>query len=641
MQILEIVLYGRNGAKRIVPLRPGKVNIITGQSHTGKTSLIPIVSYCLGGGSFHVPEGRIVEAVAWFGLLLQTGESKTFVARENPYPTRSSTSTAFLLRSTEGSPAGPPDAPNISVDALEKVLTQILGIAPNLNVPPPTSTRAPLAANIRHALFYCFQHQTEIATNQFLFHRQSADFLTAAIRDTLPYFLGAIREEELAFEEQLAIAKRNLKLLEIRLHENEQIEGSGVSKATSLLREAISVGLIAEAPLPTTMTELRAKMLEVATWMPGQGVFSGADELSNLQEEVDVLRERRSKLAEVIRAAKAMSGEAQGFVDEARIQAERLESIGLFDGDGDHDACPICSNHLNIPVPNASAIQASLIQLKQSLSATERERPRLREYIQEQNSELEKLTLLQAEKENAIVALQNQEAAARQIRDLNSRRAKVVGRLSLYVESVPTPTNDDRLELDIAAARSEVERLSRVLDPVQKDLRLSSILNRLGLQMSTWSRFLQLEFASSPVRLDVNAVTVVVDTATRPVALLNIGSGENWVAYHLITHLALHRHFRQNARPVPGFLFLDQPSQVYFPADDDYNQDGDPTVLDESDRAKVSRMFALIFASVAELDPTLQVIITDHADLRDDPEFQDAVVERWRGPGKALIPDDW
>jgi Protein of unknown function (DUF3732) len=35
--------------------------------------------------------------------------------------------------------------------------------------------------------------------------------------------------------------------------------------------------------------------------------------------------------------------------------------------------------------------------------------------------------------------------------------------------------------------------------------------------------------------------------------------------------LALHRYFRQNQRPVPGFLILDQPTQVYFPADKDPN----------------------------------------------------------------------
>ncbi|HEX4084852.1 MAG TPA: DUF3732 domain-containing protein [Chthoniobacteraceae bacterium] len=641
MQILEIVLYSRSGKKRTVKFRPGEVNIITGQSHTGKTSLLPIISYCLGGGAFQVPEGRILETVAWFGLLLQIGRECIFVARENPHPDRSSTSTAYLLRSVSESPPAAPAQPNVNIDALEDALSSLLGIAPNLNVPPPTSTRPALAANIRHSLIYCFQHQTEIATNQFLFHRQSADFLTSAIKDTLPYFLGAIREEELALEEQFSMAKRNLKLLEIRQNENQQIEGTGVSKATGLLREAVAVGLLANQPFPETMSELRELMLQTITWTPEQGTFAGADEISQLQQEVDVLKEQRGKLAETIRAAKAMSGEAQGFVDEARIQAERLESIGLFDDSADHSACPICAQHLSAPVPGAAMIQTALSELQHSLAATERERPRLREYIQERNTEMEAMTQLQAEKENAIIALQNEQAAAQQIRDLNSRRAKVIGRLSLYVESVQPVATDDRLSRDLAAAKREVERLGSMLDPAQKEQRLTSILNRLGLKMSEWARRLQLEFADSPVRLDVSAATLFVDTPARPVPLLHIGSGENWIAYHLIAHLALHRHFRQNDRPVPSFLFLDQPSQVYFPADEDPEETGDTSVLAESDRQKVARLFRLIFDAVAELAPNLQVIITDHADLRDDPDFQRAVIEKWRGPGRALIPDDW
>jgi hypothetical protein len=38
-----------------------------------------------------------------------------------------------------------------------------------------------------------------------------------------------------------------------------------------------------------------------------------------------------------------------------------------------------------------------------------------------------------------------------------------------------------------------------------------------------------------------------------------------------------------------------------------------------------------------ELSPNLQVIITDHADLKKD-WFQSAVVERWRGGNKLVHP---
>src|SRR2546423_442804 len=112
MQILEIILYGRNGEKRVLALRPGAVNIIVGRSHTGKTALIPIVFYCLGGTSFNVPEGRILDTVAWFGLLLDHNGTRFFIGRQNPYPARASTSTAYFALGVQESPAQAPTEPN-------------------------------------------------------------------------------------------------------------------------------------------------------------------------------------------------------------------------------------------------------------------------------------------------------------------------------------------------------------------------------------------------------------------------------------------------------------------------------------------------------------------------------------------------
>ena len=116
-----------------------------------------------------------------------------------------------------------------------------------------------------------------------------------------------------------------------------------------------------------------------------------------------------------------------------------------------------------------------------------------------------------------------------------------------------------------------------------------------------------------------------------------MGSGENWVGYHLIAHLALHEWFTQRSRPVPRFLFLDQPSQVYFPPEKDV--DGSLAQLGEDDRGAVTRMFRLIFDVVQGLAGGFQVILTEHADIGES-WYQDSVVERWRG-GLKLVPEDW
>lgn len=49
-QISAISIYNRDGRIRTVPLRPGRMNIITGDSRLGKSALLNIVDYCLAEG---------------------------------------------------------------------------------------------------------------------------------------------------------------------------------------------------------------------------------------------------------------------------------------------------------------------------------------------------------------------------------------------------------------------------------------------------------------------------------------------------------------------------------------------------------------------------------------------------------------
>src|SRR5690606_31648444 len=138
------------------------------------------------------------------------------------------------------------------------------------------------------------------------------------------------------------------------------------------------------------------------------------------------------------------------------------------------------------------------------------------------------------------------------------------------------------------------------------------------------------------VRLDLNRLTVVTDIEDGPATLSRIGSGENWIGYHLVTHLALHRYFVRQDRPVPRLLMLDQPTQVWYRSEVDQNT-GTPGR--DTDREAVNRLFRLIYDVVAELAPKMQVIVCDHANLVDD-WFQDSVKHNWRG-GEKLIPLEW
>lgn len=149
--------------------------------------------------------------------------------------------------------------------------------------------------------------------------------------------------------------------------------------------------------------------------------------------------------------------------------------------------------------------------------------------------------------------------------------------------------------------------------------------------MTKWAKALQLEHSDNPYRLDLNKVTVVVDKPERPVPLKQLGSGSNWVGVHLIAYFALQRFFVNANRPVPRFLFLDQPSQVYFPSELDEKQ---------IDWNEVNKMYQFIIDRTNELNGKLQVIVVDHADLKED-SFRQFICENWWPIDKNLVPIDW
>src|ERR1022692_4436762 len=96
IQVLDIVLYSHDGQRRILSLHPGRVNIITGASKTGKSALVEIVDYCFGSSECKVPAGIIRRAIGWFGLRLKIGEGQAFIARQCPGERAKSSEACFV-----------------------------------------------------------------------------------------------------------------------------------------------------------------------------------------------------------------------------------------------------------------------------------------------------------------------------------------------------------------------------------------------------------------------------------------------------------------------------------------------------------------------------------------------------------------
>lgn len=641
LQVRAISIYSRDGERRDVKFKLGALNIVTGASKTGKSALLDIVDYCWGRGECTVAEGEIRRGVSWFAVHLDNDGEGIVLARKNPGPAGRGSDEIFFARGIEELPDDPTGFhKNITADGLKSQLSAILGISENIHIPDEGATRQPLEASSRHAIIFCLQAQDEIANRRLLFHRQGEPFFPQAIRDSMPYFLGAVDEDHFLALKRYQDARARLRRLEREFADIESIARGATGAARSLYQEARRAGLIPNGPEPDEAEAVIALLRQAAVPQPTQ--FSAIDDpeadLAALDDRRRALLGQLQDLREEIADVRRLTREAGEFENEAREQEARLASIGLIssDDEGDGHTCPLCDSQLAVPVPTVEEIRASLVHLQTQLRSVRRDAPRLQERLaglEGQRADLsEQLRTVQSDigkriEDNERLRLEQYQFA---------EQARVAGRIAYYLENTTAAAPSSDLPRKIEQLRAEIEELQRAIDDDAAQERLLTALNLVGRDLTKFASVLNLEHGENPLRLDLKHLTVVADTDDGPLSLSQMGSGENWVGYHVAAHLSLHSLFRRRHRPVPGFLMLDQPSQAHYPPERD--QDGKIDGLGDEDQAAVHQLYGLLHR-YSEAVPQMQVIVTDHVELLDD-WFRGAIIERWRD-GIALVPTDW
>jgi hypothetical protein len=645
IQVREVAIWNHDGARRTVSFRLGELNIITGEAKTGKSALLEIVEFCSGRRTVSLPEGVLTRVVDWYGVIFAAGAQAIFVGRPAPQQGQGSVSGAHLA--IGGTSLVFPEYGELEVnsnaDAVTEYLTRAAGIGEFETAPPPSSTRPALRPNVRHASIYCFQRQNEIANPRQLFHRQEEDFMPQAIKDTLPYFLGAVDREVPTLRNRLHFLRRDLRQAERRLEDAQRFELRVPGRSSALLSEAIDAGLVAASDSEYDPLQLLRAALETPT-EPELGQQPEETEYRRLAAESQQLTGELRGLGDRINALRTASTDQDEYRGELVEQAARLETLGLFGtSDGDGSVCPICNSHLERPDATVSQLIAATGEVQAEVSAATAAAPARRTALDELETRAAEMRERLRETHVALAALSRDQERVRAFRDVAIARGYVKGRIVQHLEELDRveETSLSGQEQEVARLRREVAELEERLDPEIEREQMISRLNVIGEDMTTWADQLGLEHAAGRARIDGAQLTVVVDTNDGPIPLERMGSASNWVGYHLVAHLGLHRWFTTHKRPVPRFLMLDQPTQAFYPPDVNalLATDVDTDALSDDDRTSVAEMFELMRSVVDELAPDLQIIVMDHANLA-TPWFQDSVVEVWRD-GNKLVPLDW
>lgn len=640
-QIRAVHLYNSSGERRSLPFELNAVNIVTGRSATGKSSVIDIIDYCLGSSGYPVAAGVIRQTVSLYALELETRDGIMIVARAAPRGSfRTNSQMHISYRPADARPPTASElAPNSDTNSAVAFMSRTLGIEDN-RTDVSDGQRSEFAITIRHALFFCIQAQDEIANQDLLFHSQGDEYRPQAIRDVLPYFLGVVDPAHLIKRQRLRTRERELRALE-RQASDEQSLSEAPGRASGLVSEAVALGLIAEPQELTRRAAVEALVRALESDLDPQLPVEPTDELSELFARRESLRTEFARIKAEQRNLRRLLRYEDEFNGEAGERRSRLQSLGLLrlnpDTDEDGSTCPVCSSTLSDSITSVLDVRSQLARVSQEIADVSQQQNRLQLATISADERLAGLG-------NELIANQQQIDQVSEsidlfdsLRDISLQRAAVRGRISLFLSSVARETESAFLHNRIQELNREIAELRAELDPERVGERLDAALSRISYRITDVASKLELEHAPAPVRLDVRGLTVVVDTARGSYQLREIGSAANWLGYHLATFIGLHGYLIENDRPVPRFLLIDQPSQVYFPPDSAGREH-----LDDADHAALAQIFDSLFdfTGAAEANGGFQILVMEHADLNDD-RFNDAVIERWRKDGDALIPQSW
>lgn len=646
-QILKIVLWPKSDQPpRIVEFAPGMVNVISGSSKTGKSAVIPIIDYCLASKHCFIPVGVIREKCAWFGIVVDTIEGQKLLARREP-GAQQSTGDMFIVESVEVEIPPLITEKNSSDEIVRGMLDRLAGLTQlDFEVNPEYGYK--LRPSFRDLAAFMFQPQNIVANPGVLFYKADTTEHREKLKTVMPYVLNAITPKVMALKHEADQLNRKLRRLESDLKERLQVSARRISEGRTWLNQARELGIASDAPIPDQWPEIVAALQTISEQEAStktttiSGIDQTLETLGRLRrEEGKLVAEASTHRQRLMELRRLQEGSGQ-YAGALRLQRERLSLSTWMRSEIEN------RQDANFLFPGKTS--ESLDQLCDALSELEGKLQAHPLATTTLDAELQRQRLQTEEVLSALVSIRQEirayEATSELAQQEIRRTASIdrfLGGLQQILIQYEKSDESGELSAQIDELQKRINRIQAEIQETSIQKRLNSILDEIQQITGTIVPTLNAEWGDSPVRLNTKELTVQVSREGRRDYLWEIGSGANWLAYHVAITLALQVYFLKHPpSPVPSLLVYDQPSQVYFPKLSVEQSKGiaDFKLTDQEDIQAVRRVFKVMGEQVVATDGRLQIIVLDHAHSEvwgDLPGI--TLVEEWRGT--KLVPIDW
>jgi len=660
-KIAKIILWPKKAGKkpRAISFQMSGVEVITGKSQTGKSALIPIVDYCLGSDRCAIPVGEIRNTVAWFGVLIRFPKHEMLVARRNP-ELQLETSEMYLEEAkTVKIPDTLHEMRNANTEAVVARLNQICEL-PSLSMTGMEDAGFGGRPSFRDTAAFQFQPQHIVANPYTLFFKADTFKHQEKLKYIFPFVLGAEDNSTLEMRREVNLKEFELKQKRDELAEINLRSATWREDFRSFYLRARELGLLANAPDPLDEWKVEkfvgylSPVPEFLNKNPFPQVEKGASKRITIEiarivtAEQSIARDIEDRKRKLSRIEK-LRNSADGYSQALTVQRERLDPLEWFSKKiNKNHSCPICGSDTDSGIKEIKRMELLAKNVVKGIGTIDSVAHVLDKEVATLTKELQ---ILEDNLDTNRQLLSELETKSQELRTKRQTLQEIYGFGGMLKQELSKFTSTDRgqkLSKQISNLEIQVKDLKKKLDQSAIQRRIEIASKKISESIKHYAEILGIENWERAVRIDIKNLTLTVEgPEKRQDFLWEIGSAANWMGYHVAALLALHEYFLTvNHNVVPQFLFIDQPSQAFFPerwkaervAKDKGMEEPD---LDSDDIARVKKVFEALSEAVKRTKKGLQIVLIEHVGESVWKGVDEVhLIERWRG-NQALIPTDW
>lgn len=607
----KIRLWSKYGEIRDVDFERGKINVLTGGSSRGKTSLLHIIDYCLLSSEHKLPHDVINDNVAWYGLKFYINDKTLVIDRKSP---TAQTVSDQLYFSGIGALPVVPEA-NAKSDDIKAILQAEFGLDSSVVLWGGRGLKQGTQMSFRYFMLMNTISENTITNSEVYFDNQQKDRYRVALPQVLDLSLGIDTLDNIGARERKKDILRQIENLEKKKDKLSNGKSLFEGEARKIAATAAEYGLIDKVPKVVDINFLKGIVDSCPSpEASGQDAKRYADAKAKMFE----LNRKMRKLREFTDEHKQYKATLKVTLDSLKPletllnQADQLIKTEIFDD---------LMNGLN----------ADLRALK---LATATKQP-----VDTQVATM--LRSLETEKKEHQEVI---DSLPQQIKSFETAidHARFIGRIEAKLESYHEVSSDDRESYSgkIADLQELADEIN-VHDVVEVRQNVNRQIDDIAQALLVEADFVMDNYITWHPAFSFKH-NVLQLRKPQSSLIENVGSSSNHMFMHLILFLALHEASAANSsRFVPSFLFIDQPSRPYYGEE----KVKDDIHLKSSDAARVSKAFVMLDNFINRMKSKhkteFQMIILEHVpvdvfkDLKNVhvlPEFREA---------NALIPAEW